>query len=85
MSAETLSKRLAELKKELADHISDPAAKASYEAEISFVESKMVEQGLGYRAADGTFIEIDPGTQTEYDETKTMLDGMLRRKRSRIR
>lgn len=76
VSAETLSKRLAELKKELADHISDPAAKASYEAEISFVESKMVEQGLGYRAADGTFIEIDPGTQTEYDETKTMLDGM---------
>lgn len=76
VSAETLSKRLAELKKELADHISDPAAKASYEAEISFVESKMVEQGLGYRAADGTFIEIDSGTQTEYDETKTMLDGM---------
>lgn len=75
-SAETLSKRLAELKKELADHISDPAAKASYEAEISFVESKMVEQGLGYRAADGTFIEIDPGTQTEYDETKIVLDGM---------
>lgn len=73
---ETLSKRLAELKKELADHISDPAAKASYEAEIAFVESKMIEQGLGYRAANGTFIEIDPGTQTEYDETKTMLDGM---------
>lgn len=76
VSAETLSKRLAELKKELADHISDPAAKASYEAEISFVESKMIEQGLGYRAADGTFVEIDPGTQTEYDEMKTMLDGM---------
>ena len=76
VSAETLSKRLAELKKELADHISDPAAKASYEAEISFVENKMVEQGLGYRAKDGTFVEIDPGTQTEYDETKTMLDGM---------
>lgn len=76
VSAETLSKRLAALKIELADHIGDPAAKASYEAEISFVESKMVEQGLGYRAADGTFIEIDPGTQTEYDETKTMLDGM---------
>lgn len=75
-ASETLSKRLAELKKELADHISDPAAKASYEAEISFVESKMVEQGLGYRAADGTFVEIDPGTQTEYDEMKTMLDGM---------
>lgn len=76
VSAETLSKRLAELKKELADHISDPAAKASYEAEISFVESKMVEQGLGYRAANGTFVEIDPGTQTEYEETKIMLDGM---------
>lgn len=76
VSAETLSKRLAELKKELADHISDPAAKASYEAEISFVESKMVEQGLGYRAANGTFIEIDPGKQTELEETKTMLKGM---------
>lgn len=76
VSAETLSKRLAELKKELADHISDPAAKASYEAEISFVESKMIEQGLGYRAANGTFIEIDPGKQTELEETKTMLKGM---------
>lgn len=76
VSAETLSKRLAELKKELADHISDPAAKASYEAEISFVENKMVEQGLGYHAANGTFVEIDPGTQTEYEETKIMLDGM---------
>ena len=76
VSAETLSKRLAELKKELADHISDPAAKASYEAEISFVESKMVEQGLGYHAANGTFVEIDPGTKSEYEETKTMLDGM---------
>lgn len=77
-SAEMLSKRLAELKKELADHISDPAAKASYEAEISFVENKMVEQGLGYRAKDGTgtFVEIDPGKQTEYEETKIMLDGM---------
>lgn len=75
-ASETLSKRLAELKKELADHISDPAAKASYEVEIAFVESKMIEQGLGYRAANGTFVEIDPGTQTEYDETKTMLDGM---------
>lgn len=80
VSAETLSKRLAELKKELADHISDPAAKASYEAEISFVENKMVEQGLGYRVKDKdgnfTFVEIDPGTKTEYEETKTMLDGM---------
>ena len=79
-SAETLSKRLAELKKELADHISDPAAKASYEAEIAFVENKMVEQGLGYRVKDKdgnfTFVEIDPGTKTEYDETKIMLDGM---------
>lgn len=75
-SAETLSKRLAELKKELADHIGDPAAKASYEAEIAFVESKMIEQGLGYRAANGTFIEIDPGKQTELEETKTMLKGM---------
>ena len=78
VSAEKLSERLAELKKELADHISDPAAKASYEAEISFVENKMVEQGLGYRAKDrtGTFVEIDPGKQTEYEETKTMLKGM---------
>lgn len=80
VSAETLSKRLAELKRELADHISDPAAKASYEAEISFVENKMVEQGLGYRVKDKdgnfTFVEIDPGTKTEYEETKTMLDGM---------
>ena len=75
-ASETRSKRLAELKKELADHISDPAAKASYEAEIAFVESKMVEQGLGYRAANGTFIEIDPDTKTELEETKTMLKGM---------
>ena len=80
VSAETLSKRLAELKKELADHISDPAAKASYEAEIAFVENKMVEQGLGYRVKDKdgnfTFVEIDPDTKTELEETKTMLKGM---------
>ena len=82
VSAETLSKRLTELKKELADHISDPAAKASYEAEISFVENKMVEQGLGYRAANNTFVEIDPGKQTEYEETKTMLDGMTASKKA---
>lgn len=79
-ASETLSKRLAELKKELADHISDPAAKASYEAEIAFVESKMIEQGLAYRVKDKdgnfTFVEIDPGTQTELEETKTMLKGM---------
>lgn len=79
-ASETLSKRLAELKKELADHISDPAAKASYEAEIAFVESKMIEQGLGYRVKDKdgnfTFVEIDPGKQTELEETKTMLKGM---------
>lgn len=75
-ASETLSNRLAELKKELADHISDPAAKASYEAEIAFVESKMIEQGLGYRVANGTFVEIDSGTQTELKETKIMLDGM---------
>ena len=86
VSAETLSKRLAELKKELADHISDPAAKASYEAEIAFVESKMIEQGLGYRVKDKdgnfTFVEIDPGTQTELEETKTMLDGMTASKKA---
>lgn len=75
-ASETLSKRLAELKKELADHISDPAAKASYEAEIAFVESKMIEQGLGYRVANGTFVEIAPDTQTELEETRTMLKGM---------
>lgn len=86
VSAETLSKRLAELKEELADHISDPAAKASYEAEIAFVESKMIEQGLGYRVKDKdgnfTFVEIDPGTKTEYEETKTMLDGMTASKKA---
>ena len=86
VSAETLSKRLVELKEELADHISDPAAKASYEAEIAFVESKMIEQGLGYRVKDKdgnfTFVEIDPGTKTEYEETKTMLDGMTASKKA---
>lgn len=85
-ASETLSNRLAELKKELADHISDPAAKASYEAEIAFVESKMIEQGLGYRVKDKdgnfTFVEIDPGTQTELEETKTMLDGMTASKKA---
>ena len=85
-ASETLSNRLAELKKELADHISDPAAKASYEAEISFVESKMIEQGLGYRVKgkDGnfTFVEIDPDTRPELEETKTMLDGMTASKKA---
>lgn len=79
-ASETLSKRLAELKELLNVHSADPAAKASYEAEIAFVESKMIEQGLAYRVKnkDGnfTFVEIDPDTRTELEETKIMLKGM---------
>ncbi len=75
-SSETLSKRLAELKEELADHKSDPAAKASYEAEIAFIEAKMIEQGLGYRDEKGLFYEIDPGMVSEFDEMKSYFDGL---------
>ena len=79
-ASETLSKRLAELKELLNVHSADPAAKASYEAEIAFVESKMIEQGLAYRVKDKdgnfTFVEIDPDTRTELEETKIMLKGM---------
>lgn len=79
-ASETLSQRLAELKELLNVHSADPAAKASYEAEIAFVESKMIEQGLAYRVKDKggnfTFVEIDPDTKTELEETKTMLKGM---------
>lgn len=79
-ASETLSERLAELKELLNVHSADPAAKASYEAEIAFVESKMIEQGLAYRVKDKdgnfTFVEIDPDTRTELEETKTMLKGM---------
>lgn len=79
-ASETLSNRLAELKELLNVHSADPAAKASYEAEIAFVESKMIEQGLAYRVKDKdgnfTFVEIDPDTRTELEETKIMLKGM---------
>ncbi len=75
-ASETLSKRLEELHKELADHASDPAAKASYEAEIAFIQAKMVEQGLGYVDAEGHFYEIDAGTSTELSDAETMLKGM---------
>ena len=74
-SSETLSKRLKDLRAQLADHKGDAAAAASYEAEIAFIEAKMIEQGLGYREGD-TFVEIDPGTTTELEDTKNMLKGM---------
>ncbi len=74
-SSETLSKRLKDLRAQLADHKGDAAAAASYEAEIAFIEAKMIEQGLGYREGD-TFVKIDPGTTTELEDTKNMLKGM---------
>ena len=67
-----LSQRLKDLKELLAEHISDPAAKAAYEAEIAFVEAKMVEQGLGYMNGD-QFVEVDPSEQSELAEAKTRL------------
>ncbi len=70
-----LSQRLKDLKALLAEHIGDPAAKAAYEAEIEFVQAKMIEQGLGYMH-DDQFVEVDPDGKSELEEARTRLEAL---------
>ncbi len=74
--ASKLSARLAELRDLRAAYIADSAAVAAYDAEIAFIEAKMVEQGLGYyvEAPNGerTFVEYDLGTTSELANAETL-------------
>ena len=84
-SGAALSERLKKLKEELSAHISDPSAKTAYEAEIEFVQNKMIEQGLAYMetVTDETtgktttvFVEVDPSSTTEYADAVTTYNNM---------
>ncbi len=71
-----LFKRYDELKQLLQDYGGGEAAKAAYEAELAFLEEKMVEEGLGYfeTAKDGSkrFIRMAYTASSELADAKTM-------------
>lgn len=64
--------QLHELQQKLIDYAADPAAKAAYEAEITFLEQKMEAEGLGYFDTKGRFVETSPATTSELDSAKEM-------------
>ena len=66
--------QLHELQQKLIDYAADPAAKAAYEAEITFLEQKMEAEGLGYFDTKGRFVETSPATTSELDSAKAMRD-----------
>lgn len=76
---ESLSERLQELKNLKSEYSTDAAAVAAYEAEIAFIEAKMVEQGLGYYEDGDTskFVQLDLGTTTELDSSRNILQQMV--------
>ncbi len=62
------------LKQKLEEYGADPAAKAGYEAEMQFLQQKMVEQGLAYYDEKGNFVLVkNAGSTPEIDEAKTQL------------
>ena len=74
---DTLFDRLHDLQKKLSDYGADPAAKAAYEAEITFLEEKMAAQGLGYFEVDehgnSHFVEIPKSRTSELEDAKNVL------------
>lgn len=66
--------QLHELQQKLIDYAADPAAKAAYEAEITFLEQKMAAEGLGYFDKSGRFVETPPSSTSELDSAKAMRD-----------
>ena len=66
--------QLHELQQKLIDYAADPSAKAAYEAEIAFLEQKMVAEGLGYFDKSGCFVETSPATTSELDDAKELRD-----------
>lgn len=66
--------QLHELQQKLIDYAADPAAKAAYKAEITFLEQKMAAEGLGYFDKGGRFVEMPPSSTSELDSAKAMRD-----------
>ena len=63
------------LKKKIEEYSADPAAKAGYEAEMQFLQQKMVEQGLAYVDESGNFVLVkNAGSTPEIESAKTTLD-----------
>lgn len=73
-----LSERLAALREKLADFGADDSTKATYEAEIQFLEEKMAAQGLGYFETDDKgnkqFIELPSSDTSELEDAKKVLE-----------
>lgn len=73
-----LSERLAALREKLADFGADDSTKATYEAEIQFLEEKMAAQGLGYFETDDKgnkqFIELPSSDTSEFEDAKKVLE-----------
>lgn len=69
-----LYNQLHELQQKLIDYAADPAAKAAYEAEITFLEQKMVAEGLGYFDTKGHFVETPSASTSELKSAKEMRD-----------
>ena len=73
-----LSARLAELERLRGQYLADPAARAAYDAEIAFIQQKMVDNGLGYFivGANGEkhFVQYDLGTQSELSKAEEILN-----------
>ncbi len=66
--------QLHELQQKLIDYAADPAAKAAYEAEITFLEQKMAAEGLGYFDQKGNFVETPSASTSELKSAKEMRD-----------
>lgn len=66
--------QLHELQQKLIDYAADPAAKAAYEAEITFLEQKMAAEGLGYFDKSGHFVETPSASTSELKSAKEMRD-----------
>lgn len=66
--------QLHELQEKLIDYAADPAAKAAYEAEITFLEQKMAAEGLGYFDKSGHFVETPSASTSELKSAKEMRD-----------
>ncbi len=72
------------LKKKIEEYSADPAAKAGYEAEMKFLQQKMVEQGLAYMDGDTFVLVKNAGSTPEIESAKTTLDTLKKQQSEAI-
>ncbi len=74
------------LKQKLEEYSADPAAKAGYEAEMKFLQQKMVEQGLAYLDEKGNFVLVkNAGSTPEIESAKTQLETLKTQQQETIK